>query len=590
MKGSMKRKVLTSGRLTGGGAKVQQARKRATFPGRKEPAYSLYSTDPQDEVANLHSGLDRCAVLLSGMLQADKKEPLTIPPRAVNGGAAKPKSSTRQGTKSSTKHPPKTEHSSNQVPRAKCPPSSQSGVKKAHTLQQSHLLPSLRASQPLHDSAPSQPLTSVLLSVTQSDSALHSTHSSSQRTHAQTNFQLVAGYHRASFSGEDVDSVPVKDTDTQSKTLLKVQAYNTKYDHSQPYDSHHDTHSGEDISAGKLRTVQYLLGELKTLIAGKGSIAEKLLSHLEMTVSSPQLNSSGLAPEKSADLQALQNLNAQLHRRVAFLNKQLKEKERQQNTEILCNSQVLNLPEDLADAQSRLQELQVVLGEVRKSLLDTKKQLCDREAENALLKSDLETMRAKFVHSEQVKSELASLAQQRLEQIQHLRKIIRSGNASENDTVVDLAMSDEALKELYDDQSSGTEHITKYLMTVGQPEVSFISDNGHMAAEREAKTPDEAKMTLLEKSPCHLYHDHSQTHSDSFPGVQLSEQQTGKERRRLFDSFLSEGKVDTLSSDGSMRSMSTYDTRDEAAFRDGLAALDASIASLQKTIKQDLGR
>ncbi|XP_077370581.1 uncharacterized protein ccdc14 isoform X2 [Festucalex cinctus] len=513
------------------------------------------------------------------MLQVDKEEPLTIPPRAMNGGAAKQKSSTRQWTKTSKKHPPKTEHCSNQVPRAKCPPSS-SGVKKAHTLQQSHLLPSLRPSQPLHDSVPSQPLTSVLLSVTQSDSALHSTHPSSQRLHAQTDCQSVAIYHRASFNREDVDSVPVKDTDTQCEMRLRAQAYDTKYDPGQPYDSHYDTR-GEDISAGKLRTVQYLLGELKTLIAEKGSIAEKLLSLLEMTVSSPQLNSSGLAPEKSADLQTLQNLNAQLHRRVAFLNKQLKEKERQQNTELLCNSQVLNLPEDLADTQARLQELQVVLAEVRKSLLDTKKHLCDREAENALLKSDLETMRAKFVHSEQVKSGVASLAQQRLEQI-HLRRIFRSVNASEN------GMSDEAL-ELNDDQISGTEHITKYLMTLGQPEASYVGGNVHMAAEREEKTPDEAKMTLLEKSPSHPYHHHSQTPSDSFPGVQLSEQQTEKERQRLFDSFLSEGK-DTLSPDCSMRSMSTFDTRDEVAFRDGLAALDASIASLQKTIKQDLGR
>ncbi|XP_061546265.1 uncharacterized protein ccdc14 isoform X2 [Phycodurus eques] len=312
-----------------------------------------------------------------------------------------------------------------------------------------------------------------------------------------------------------------------------------------------------------------------------GSIAERLLSHLEITVSSPQMNSNDFDAEKLADLQALHIQNAQLHRRVAFLNKQLKDKERQHNTGTLCTSEVLSLPEDLADAQSRLQEIQGILAEVRKSLLDTKKQLLD----------NLQTMRTKFVQSEQAKSELASLAQQRLEKIKNLERIIKSGDVSECDTVVDLAMSDAALKEQYD-QSSASERITKYLMTLDQPEASHIGGNVHMAAEREENTPEEAKMssTLLGKQPSHPYLHLERTHSDGFEGLRLSEQQMAEEGRRLFDSLLSEGKVDAMSTDCSMRSVSTFDTRDEVAFRDGLAALDASIASLQKTIKQDLGR
>ncbi|XP_051915186.1 coiled-coil domain-containing protein 14 isoform X2 [Hippocampus zosterae] len=544
-------------------------------------------TTGEETVASLHSGLDRCAVLLSGMLQVDKEEPLRQPLKTVDGGAAKPKPSTGPGKKTSKKFPPTRERSSPKVPRAKDgPPISQLGAKAAPTLQQSHLIPSLRPSQPLPRSAAAQPLTSVLLSVTQSESALHSAHPSSQRTLAQTASQSFGGYHTASINGKDVDSVPVKDTDAQS-----AHAYNTKFNPGPPYDTPRDVHSGDDVCAEKLRTVQYLLGELKGLIAGKGSIAEQLLSHLETTVSSPQLISKGFEPEKSADLETLRNLNAQLHRRVAFLNKQLKERERQQNTETVCNSQVLGLPEDLGADQYRLQELKVVLAEARKSLLDTKKQLRDSEAQNALMKSDLETMRIKFVQSEQVQRELASLAQQRLEEMENLKRMIRSGNAYECERVGDLAPSDAALKEQYDDHGGATERITKYLMTLGQPEASCSRANVHMAAEREEKTSDERKMTLLEKTPSQPYHHHrNQTHSEGFAGVQLSEQQTGEERRQLFDSFLSEGKMETMSPDCSMRSVSTFDTRDEAAFRDGLAALDASIANLQKTIKQDLGR
>lgn len=63
----------------------------------------------------------------------------------------------------------------------------------------------------------------------------------------------------------------------------------------------------------------------------------------------------------------------------------------------------------------------------------------------------------------------------------------------------------------------------------------------------------------------------------------------GKGRNTSLDSTgLSLCEVRSLASDWSAGSSSTFDTRDEQEFRNGLAALDASIASLQRTIKQDL--
>ncbi|XP_057678548.1 uncharacterized protein ccdc14 isoform X3 [Corythoichthys intestinalis] len=569
MKGSVKRKVLTSGRPTSGGPTVQQARKRPTIPGRKEPTCSFYSTDPQEEVANLHVGLDRCADLLSTMLQVDKAvsyhlclEAVTHPPKVVNGGPARVKPSTAHGRKNAKTLTPMT------------------GVKKAQTLPHSNLHPPLRASQPLQGSSHSQSLTSVLLSVTQRESALHSTHSS-QRSRRQTDYQPVVGHHKALLNVEKGDSVPVKDTDPKRDTCLSMHAYDKKIDLGQPCDTDHHAQSGED-STGKLRTVHYLLGELKALIAGKGSVAERLLSHLEITVSSPQVNS--LDPGKTADIEALHIQNDQLHRQVAFLNKQL-EREKKLNTETLSKTQE-SLPEDLAAAQSRQQELQVILGEVRATLLDTKKLLHDREAENAMMKLDLENLRTKFVQSEQEKYELVSLAQQRQEQIEHLERTIKSGNILQCHT--DLTTSNAVPKEQCNDQGDATEHITKYLMTLGQPEASPKNRNVQMVAEREDNTLEKAKLSSTPLGKLQLYPYHcNDSHSEVSDGVHLAEEQMGKERRRLFDYF-SEGKVDTMSSDCSRRSMSTYDTRDEAAFRDGLAALDASIAILQKTIKQDL--
>ncbi|XP_061833280.1 uncharacterized protein ccdc14 isoform X2 [Nerophis lumbriciformis] len=365
MERSVKRKVLTLGRLAGGGAKVQQARKRVTTTQRQaEPAYSLYSSDPQEQVDSLHSGLDRCAALLTGILQVHKAEPLTGPLKAVKGSAAKPKLSNLVRKKSCRKPLTKTEQYSSMAPEAQCLPA-----------------------------------------------VSHTEFSSSGRPmHAQNDRQQLCSHHQASLNGEEVDAVPVKDRDTQN----------------------------------------------------------------------------------------------------------------------------------------------------------------------------LESIRTKLVHSEQAKSRLASLAQERLEEIENLKRII----LNDNNAVVGLSLSDTAPREQRYDRNAAAEHIiTKYLMTLCQLEASHAGGNVHLATESEGNAPEEANMSsVLSGRGC--------THPDCVArkGVGLSAQPKEKECRRLFDSFLSQRDTDSISCDCSLRSMSTFDTKDEAAFRDGLAALDASIASLQKTMKLDLLR
>ncbi|XP_058051158.1 coiled-coil domain-containing protein 14 isoform X2 [Ahaetulla prasina] len=68
-------KGLTSGRLTGSSKltnrKKQIAPKKVAYT---EPdGYSLYSTDSEDQVANIHHGLDRCASLLRDILQNESQ-------------------------------------------------------------------------------------------------------------------------------------------------------------------------------------------------------------------------------------------------------------------------------------------------------------------------------------------------------------------------------------------------------------------------------------------------------------------------------------------------------------------------------------
>ncbi|KAI1898263.1 hypothetical protein AGOR_G00070530 [Albula goreensis] len=70
-----KQKVISSGRLNSVRGPVQ---KKTVF-GRQQknfdPCYSLYSTDSEDQVTTIHKGLNHCAALLNGMLQAEKAGP-----------------------------------------------------------------------------------------------------------------------------------------------------------------------------------------------------------------------------------------------------------------------------------------------------------------------------------------------------------------------------------------------------------------------------------------------------------------------------------------------------------------------------------
>ncbi|GAA6216188.1 coiled-coil domain-containing protein 14 [Lates japonicus] len=656
-----KHKVVTSGRLTGGG-KGQQAKRQVTpdpvSSACPEPAYSLYSTDSEDQVTNLHKGLDRCAALLNGILQAEKAA-LPSPPRAVTGGAAKSRPSTSLGKKTLKKLPKKTVQKNSQscqrgpgstTPRTRqfTAPPAHSGVKlhppqrQPHPLLQSHSSPSLgqmhqhlsptvppprppsqTSVSPLHTQIPAsspQPSTSVHPPRSVLQSSSHSGQlSASEAPHTHSKPECVR---------EDEDEcVPVRDTNTQNTaadthtavrhTLSHIHTCTMKMSnmHVVPGQADkipQDTLSRENCSAEtevRARTVQYLLGELRALIAGQGSVAEKLLSHLEQTVSSPLMNagSSNSQTDSVPDLSSLHSQNTELHRQVRILSQQLQEKEkekaeRQRNMETLSNSEVMTLQEELTTAQSRLQELQEDFTELRKALQDTQSQLRGREAENAVLKTELEATKSRLVDAEREKSELGSLAQQRLEDIENLNRILQSQDSSDCPTVVDGSVSESPPKKPPQHRQHPaeppTERIAQYLRSLSKLDPTHTQ---RVAAEREGPTLDQKKLTSVHLRDTVLHTDvrqgdkpaetrHQNSHLGQLRRLDEAQQQPEKERGRLLNSTLSQCEVESVWSDWSMRSGSTFDTRDEAAFRDGLAALDASIASLQKTIQLDLRR
>ena len=141
--------------------------------------------------------------------------------------------------------------------------------------------------------------------------------------------------------------------------------------------------------------------------------------------------------------------------------------------------------------------------------------------------------------------------------------------------------------------------ITHYLMSLGQLEPTH-TERMRLAAEREGNAPEQRKLASVQlkdtpphpdvrsqrgDQPAETSAHHQNTHVAQSQG--LDKAQSGGP---LLNSTLSQCDVESVWSDMSTRSDSTFDTRAEVAFRDGLSALDASIASLQRTIQLDLRR
>ncbi|XP_040038613.2 uncharacterized protein ccdc14 [Gasterosteus aculeatus] len=640
MKGTAKSKVLTSGRLTGG-VRGQIYRRRGTpDPGAAacpEPAYSLYSTstESEEQVSSLHKGLDRCAALITNILQVEKADP----PMAAKGGS--PCSSLRKRTIKNTKkdhrgrqpgpgfkaqrpvrkpstdppqtstHPPQT---SNQLPQTSCPrshasiPPSQTSTHPPSTSIcpsqtsnhppqtsippcQTSICPSQTSNHPPQTSIPpcqtsicpsqtsnhiSEPqplfhLPGKQTSNQPSQSSIHlfrtSVHLSQPSIHPPPDLPPSISHTHCKVDWDRVEGevVPVRDISVQScpkKSDMRLEL-------GQVDRVLLDTPSGRDCTGEtdeKVKTVQYLLGELKALIAGQGSVAERLLTHLEQTVSSPMMDAGSSNIWTEPERVSLHSQNNLLRRRVRFLNQQLKQRERaesHQNQEMLYNPEVWTLQEELSTAQSQLQEVQDDLTELRKALEETQSQLTDREAEKALIQTELEATRSRLLDSERERSELASLAQHRLEDIGNLNRILQDPPSS--------SLSD--TRHLFNQRRPEYDRVPQYLMSLGQLEPT---PSEHVSAEREGipaphrEGGGRAAHATLPFQSCH----EDQSHGSD-----------GKQQQAP-----SRCDVESLYSDCSSSSGSTFNTKDEVAFRAGLEALDASIASLQRTIQLDTRR
>lgn len=122
------------------------------------------------------------------------------------------------------------------------------------------------------------------------------------------------------------------------------------------------------------------------------------------------------------------------------------------------------------------------------------------------------------------------------------------------------------------------DRITHYLMSLGQPEPTHAEHRRILAAGKDGDKPHKVTSVPLRDA------------GSNPDGGRPADTLGNYCPNRLLTSKLFRSDEESVLSGWSTRSASTFNTRDEAAFRDGLSALDASIASLQKTIQVDLGR
>ncbi|XP_035983717.1 uncharacterized protein ccdc14 isoform X2 [Fundulus heteroclitus] len=593
MSGTARHKVVTSGRLTG---KVKATR-AAPDPGPPpwpQPDYSLYSTDSEDQVTSIHKGLDQCAALLSGILQADhaastglqrtpkrvtsstfqgkktlKKLPsktgLSRTMKSAKGGTAKPRASTSQGKMASKKPPTKTgdfqnpqnseRHQPGSVAAAMaahkfCPPAAHSGVM---------LHPPQKSTQPLQ--SPSAGLQSQQLATSSPPAGgsepaplRHQNYCRSASGASHTSCGAAREAEDGFVAGRDADRV--------NGCSLK--------------ESGVEPGQGRCSGGTRAEALQDLLQELRALIAGqgawrsdwhhRGSAAERLLSRLEQTV-----GGSDVGP-------------AALHHYPQFCS--CVKNQQEQKQEVLHGSEEPNLQEELVTAQSRLQELQDDLSGLRKALQDTQSHLRDTEAEKALMKTELEAARSRLLQSEREQSKLASVAQHRLEEIEKLRRLLQR-RPSDHQDVQESSSLTQQYSGKQDPVVASAERIREYLLSLDQvDQVDQVEPTGtetvRVAAERD-QNPSELKEDGSSRRPIRPEPGDGAAETLPRPSRPSSEDVLPR-GRQLLDST-AHCDVESVWSSWSMKSESTFNTRDEAAFRDGLAALDASIASLQKTIQ-----
>ncbi|XP_041329360.1 coiled-coil domain-containing protein 14 isoform X2 [Pyrgilauda ruficollis] len=202
-------------------------------------------------------------------------------------------------------------------------------------------------------------------------------------------------------------------------------------------------------TAHKVRTVKYLMGELRALVTDQGdSEMLRLMSEVEDSVSllPAVVGSRNIQAEIALALQPLRSENAQLRRRLRILNQQHREQESSEKTSAQsCNYELVSLQSLNMMLQSQLKELQKGLESLQAKNEELLKIIESQKEENKHLAKEVEealgtvkSLQFKLEAAEKENKILGITLRQRDAEVKRLRELTRTLQGSMAKLLSDL--------------------------------------------------------------------------------------------------------------------------------------------------------
>nr|XP_037859353.1 coiled-coil domain-containing protein 14 isoform X5 [Chlorocebus sabaeus] len=381
-------------------------------------------------------------------------------------------------------------------------------------------------------------------------------------------------------------------------------------------------------TAEKVRIIKYLLGELKALVAEQeDSEIQRLVTEMEACISVlPAVSgNTDIQVEVALAMQPLRSENAQLRRQLRILNQQLREQEKTHKPSgaVDCNLELFSLQslnmslqnqlEESLKSQELLQSKNEELLKVIENQKDENKKFTSifKDKDQTILENkqqhDIEITRIKIeleealvnVRSSQFKLETAEkenqilgiTLRQRDAEVTRLRELTRS--TSEKKSPLSKRLSPQPQI-----RAATTQLVSNSGLAVSGKENKLCTPVVCSSSTKEAEDAPEKLPTASDMKDTQLLNKIKEAIGKIPAATKEPEEQTAchglsgclTNSLQVKGNTVCDGSVFTsdLMSDWSISSFSTFTSRDEQDFRNGLAALDANIARLQKSLRTGL--
>ncbi|XP_063486253.1 coiled-coil domain-containing protein 14 isoform X5 [Symphalangus syndactylus] len=380
-------------------------------------------------------------------------------------------------------------------------------------------------------------------------------------------------------------------------------------------------------TAEKVRIIKYLLGELKALVAEQGdSEIQRLVTEMEACISVlPTVSgNTDIQVEIALAMQPLRSENAQLRRQLRILNQQLREQQKTHKPSgaVDCNLELFSLQslnmslqnqlEESLKSQELLQSKNEELLKVIENQKDENKKFTSifKDKDQTILENkqqyDIEITRIKIeleealvnVKSSQFKLETAEkenqilgiTLRQRDAEVTRLRELTRS--TSEKKSLSKRLSPQPQIR------AATTQLVSNSGLAVSGKENKLCTPVVCSSSTKEAEDAPEKLSRASDMNDTQLLKKIKEAIGKIPAATKEPEEQTASHgpsgclsnSLQVKGNTVCDGSVFTsdLMSDWSISSFSTFTSRDEQDFRNGLAALDANISRLQKSLRTGL--